>query len=57
VSERLREVAEVALCYGVIFLCEQADVVAEADQPVEKRLCVFWPILEGIVVNKPEAAS
>jgi hypothetical protein len=47
----------VALCYGVIFLCEQADVVAEADQPVEKRLCVFWPILEGIVVNKPEAAS
>ena len=46
-GERLREVADQALSAGVVFLREQADVVAQADQPLEQALRVRGAVRSG----------
>src|SRR5580704_10716750 len=55
-AERLREVAEEALLLGVVLLREQADVVAQREQPLEERLRVALATHEGEAVGEPEAA-
>ena len=54
--ERLREVAEQPLRLGVVLLGEQADVVREADEPVEERVRLVVPAEQLVAVDEPERA-
>src|ERR1700720_2059212 len=51
----LRKVADHALSAGVILLAEQADVVAQADEPLKQALCVGGTSDQYIGVGEPEA--
>ena len=54
--ECLREIAELPLCAWVVFFCEQANIVAQRKQALEQGACFGVPMLQLVVVGKPEAA-
>ena len=56
VRERLREVAEQPLRDGVVLLGEQADVVREADEPLEERARFVVAADQLVAVDEPERA-
>ena len=57
VGERLGKVANQALSVRVVFLCEQADIVTEADEPLEQVLRVRGTSDQDIGVGEPKAAG
>src|SRR6478672_4273957 len=57
VGERLREVPEQALLLRVVLLGEEADVVREADQPLEQHMRIVVPAEELVAVDEPERAG
>ena len=57
VGERLREVAELAAGDRVVFLGEQADVVAEVEQPLEQLARLVVPALQRQHLDEPERAG
>ena len=56
-TEGLREVADQAAGRGVVLLGEQADVVAEGQQPLEQFHGLLVAAHERVVVGEPEAAG
>src|SRR3954447_15494112 len=54
--ERLREVPEQALLLRVVLLRVEADVVREADQPLEQRMRIVVPAEQLVAVDEPEGA-
>jgi hypothetical protein len=54
--ERLREVAKLPPCLGVVFFREQANIVAQREQTLEQGACFGIPMLQLVIVGKPEAA-
>ena len=56
VRERLREVAEQALRLRVVLLAKQADVVREAEQPLEQLVRLVVPAEQLVAVDEPERA-
>src|ERR1700687_516829 len=57
VGKRLWEISEQALRHRVILLAEQAEVVTQRKQPVEKRARIRKPLLQDIGIDQPEAAG
>jgi hypothetical protein len=57
VRERLRKVSDLASGSGIIFFCQQPDIVAQAQQPLKHRPSVFIATLQDVIVGKPKAAS
>ena len=57
VAERLREVADLPLARDVVLLCEQAEVVAQAEQPLEQRARLVDAAVERERVDQPERAG
>ena len=57
VREGLREVADLAPERRVVLLGEEAEVVAQAQQPLEEALGLVEAPGEGVVVDEPEAAD
>jgi hypothetical protein len=57
VRKGLREVAQLPSCDRIVFFCEQTDVVAIGQEPIEESLCFFDAALQNIVVGQPKAAS
>src|SRR6266851_1540548 len=55
-AERLRRVADLTRIPGVVFLAEQADVVAQREQPVEELMCLFVADDHEKGVGQPETA-
>src|SRR6185312_4214432 len=56
VAECLRGVPELALGHGVVLLAEQAEVVAQGEQPFEQRLRLAGSPDAVQRVSKPERA-
>src|SRR3712207_708969 len=56
VGERLREVAELPPGERVVLLGQQADVVADRQQVLERPPGVLVPAEQGVVVGQPEGA-
>ena len=56
-GERLREVPDLSLERRMILLGEEADVVADGEQPLEQRARLVVPALQQIVVGEPEGAG
>src|SRR5262245_28428988 len=56
VRERLREVAEQPLLVRVVLLGEQAEVVADSEQPLEERARLVPAAEGGEAVDEPERA-
>ena len=54
--ECLRKIAEQLARGGIVFLAQQADIVAERDQPLEQGVCVVEPAEHHIGIDQPEAA-
>ncbi len=54
--ERLREVPDEASGVHVVLLGQQAEVVAEPQQPLEQRLCLGQAALEDHHLDEPERA-
>jgi len=57
VRESLRKVPEHPPAADVVFLGEQADVVAQREEPLEQRTRFLEPALKDQVVGEPEAAG
>src|SRR3979490_269741 len=57
VGKRLWEVSEQALRHRVILLAEQAEVITQRKQPVEKRARIREALLQDIGIDQPEAAG
>src|SRR5690349_2953107 len=57
VRERLRKIAQLALSARVVFLGEQPNIVAQADEPVEHVLRLDQAASHHISVGKPETAG
>src|SRR3954468_19381932 len=57
VAEGLREVADEPAGFGVVFLGEQSDVVAQREQPFEDLSGLVVPALQGVVAGQPEGAG
>src|SRR5712692_10850855 len=57
VGERLGEIAEKALCPRVVFLGQQAEIVAQRQQPLEHRLGFLIATDHRERVREPEAAG
>jgi hypothetical protein len=57
VRERLRKVSDLASGSGIIFFCQQSNIVAQAQQPLKHRPSVFIATLQDVIVGKPKAAS
>ena len=57
VGERLRKVADLPPRARVVLLGEQADVVAQREQPLEQRPRLVVAPLQDVVVGEPEAAG
>ena len=57
VGERLREIAHQPLRLGVVFLRQQAHVVAQTQQPFVEPLGVFMTPKEVKIVREPERAG
>ena len=55
--ERLREIPDLPPHMEVVFLREQADVVAEREQALEQGGCFGVAVLQRVIVGKPEAAG
>jgi hypothetical protein len=56
-GQGLRKVADYALSAGVILLAEQADVAAQADEPLKQVLRVGGTSNQDIGVGEPEATG
>jgi len=56
VRPRLREVPELALQDGVVFLCEQAEVVPQREQVLEDLARLVEAPLQAQIVRQPERA-
>ena len=56
-TERLREVADLPLRFGVVLLGQEADVVSKRQQALEERSRVLQAARESVVGGKPEAAG
>src|SRR5215213_875408 len=54
VGERLWEVADQSAGPGVVLLAQQAEVVPEAEQPLEEGRGLLAPAEEGQIVREPE---
>src|SRR5215469_7504356 len=54
--ECLREIAKLPLRLRVVFFCQQANIVAQREQTLEQGACFGIPMLQPIIVGKPEAA-
>ena len=54
--ECLWEIAELPLCAWVVFFREQANIIAQRKQALEQGACFSVPMLQPVVVGKPEAA-
>ena len=54
--EGLREVPKLPLVVRIVFLGEQAEIVAETQQPLEDSERVLAPPLQRVVVGEPKAA-
>jgi len=46
--ERLREIAQLTFRARVVFLRQQADIVAKPDQPLEQRTSLATPALQDL---------
>ena len=57
VGEGLGEVAHLALGHGVVFLGQQTEVVAEADQTIEQGVGVVVPADQVEAVGQPEGTG
>ena len=53
----LREIAGEAFGARIVFLAQQADVVAQADETAKQPLGVVIAVLQHIDVDQPEAAG
>ena len=56
VRERLREIAKLPLRRRIVFFREQANIVAQREQTFEKGARFGIPMLQLVIVGKPEAA-
>ena len=56
-TEDMRKIAEMPACPRIIFLREQADIVAQVEQPLEQRAGLFLPAKQDKGVGKPKAAG
>ena len=54
VGKRLRKIAELALRPDIVFLGEEPDIVAQADQPLEELPCVSFPSSHHVGVGQPK---
>ena len=57
VAERLRKITEHSPPQGIVFLGQQADIVAESAQPFEQTPCVVVTAEQNEDVGEPEAAG
>src|SRR5436190_1393513 len=57
VAEGLREVADLTLPLHVVFLCQQAEIVAESDQSLEQLARLSDPPIERERADEPERAG
>src|SRR5580704_1242432 len=55
--KRLRKIPDLALRARVVFLCQQAEIVAEPEQPFEKAAGLGSPALQNVIIGEPEAAG
>jgi hypothetical protein len=55
--ESLRIVADLPARLRVVLLGEEADIVAQLEQPLKERTGVITPTLQDIVVGQPKAAG
>src|SRR3546814_15140880 len=55
--KRLREIAELAPVHRVVFLGQQADVIAQAQQPFEQSAGFRVPAEQDVIVGEPETAG
>ena len=51
-TERLGKIADEPFCVDVIFLGEEADVVAEGEEPLKGLLCVGIALHQCVVVGQ-----
>jgi hypothetical protein len=49
--ERLREIAELSPRLRIVFLCEQADIVAQREQALEQGACFGVSLLQLVIVG------
>jgi hypothetical protein len=54
--ECLREIAKLPLRLRIVFFCQQANIVAQREQTLEERNCFGIPMLQPVIVGKPETA-
>ena len=57
VRERLRKVAHLPLETRVVFLGEQAEVIAQREEPLEEAQRIIATAEQYVVVGEPEAAG
>ncbi len=55
--EGLRKIADQALELRIVFLAQQADIVAKPDQPPKQPLGLVESFLQNVGVDQPEAAG
>ena len=55
--ERLRKVPELTVFFGIVFLRQKADIVAQRQQMLEKRARFIDPALQDVVVHHPKTTS
>src|SRR6516162_1269649 len=54
--ECLREIAKLPLRLRIVFFCQQANIVAQREETLKEGACFGIPLLQPIIVGKPEAA-
>src|SRR5215471_15979646 len=54
--ECLREIAKLPLRLRIVFFRKQTNVVAQREQTLEQSACFGVPMLQPIIVGKPETA-
>src|SRR5271163_1295143 len=55
--ERLRKIADQALEVRIVFFAQQADIVAQPDQPSEQLFSFAEALLQYVDVDQPETAG
>ena len=54
--ECLREIAKLPLRHRVVFFRQQANIIAQREQTLEQGARFGIPMLQLVIVGKPEAA-
>jgi hypothetical protein len=54
--KRLRKITDQPPRPRIIFLCEQADIIAKRKKPLEQQNGFGVAVLEDVIVGKPKAA-